>query len=365
MVEMLDEPASPSGLHEWARRPADALESARRHVASLIGATADAVLFTSGATESRNLAVKGLLAANRRLGRHVVASAVEHPATVAACRTAIRDVGELTLVGVDAVGRVDPSDLRAAVREDTALVTLVHGQPEIGTLQDAGALVAAVRGSRGPTAPVHLDAEETVGILTVDVEALGVDALTLSGASMGGPAWAGALYLRPGTSLHPLVEGGLQERGKRGGAEALPAIVALGEAARLASIEQGSRAARMRTLRDRLISGLLQVPGVRLNGPLEGRLPGHVQVSCGWAEGESVTLGLAARGVAVSPGSACSASALKASPTLVAIGLEPPWTHSAVLFTLRSSTREEEVAFAVTAFAEVVAELRAISPVNC
>ena len=361
---MLDHPASPAGVHDWARRPAEALEEARGHVADLIGAPAEAIIFTSGATESRNLAVKGLLSANRRRGRHVVTSAVEHPATTAAVRSATPDEHLRTLVAVDALGRIPPAAIGEAVREDTALVTLVHGQPEIGTVQDAGALVAAVRASRAPDAPVHLDAEETAGVIPVDVDALGVDALTLSGAAMGGPGWAGALYLRPGTRLHPLVEGGLQERGKRGGAEALPAIAALGEAARLARSEMDQRARRARALRDRLIAGLLRVPGVRLNGPEEDRLPGHVQVSCGWAEGESVTLGLAARGVAASPGSACSASAGKASPTLEAIGLEPPWTHSAVLFTLRHTTTEDEVDHAAAAFAEVVAELRAISPIR-
>jgi cysteine desulfurase len=355
-----EEFGSPASLHARGRRPAAALARARAQVAWLIGADPEAIVFTSGPTEARNLAVKGLLAANRGRGRHAVASAVEHPAVLAACRSAAEGGGALTVIGVDREGRIDRGALARAVRPDTALVALVHGQAEIGTLQDAAALIAAARSSR-PDVPVHLDAAETAGVLPVSVDALGCDALTLGGPAMGAPPWAGALYLRPGAALQPQIEGGLQEWGSRAGAESLPGIVALGEAARLAAAEMEGRAARMRGLRDRLIAGLLAVPDVRLNGPREDRLPGHVQVSAGWVEGETLTLALAARGVAVSPGSAC-ASARKAAPTLEAIGLEPPWTHSAILLTLSHTTREDEVDRAVAAFAEAVADLRAMSP---
>jgi cysteine desulfurase len=364
MAPFLDEAfGSPQSLHEWGRRPAVALERAREQVAALVGAEPEWVVFTSGATEARNLAVKGLLAANRALGRHVVASAVEHPATLAACRSAERDgAADLTLVGVDGEGRIDPDALRAAVREDTALVALVHGQPDIGTLQDLPALVGAVRTAR-PEARVVVDAGETAGLLPVEVAGWGADALVLGGGPAGGPAWTGALVVRPGARLHPLIEGGLQEGGKRAGAEDLPGIVGLGAAAEIARTEMEGRAARMRALAERLTAALLAVPDVRLNGPREGRVPGHVQVSAGWVEGESLALALAARGVACSPGSACTAHGGKAAPTLEAIGLEPPWTHSAVLFTLRHTTTEAEIDHAAGAFAEAVAALRAMSPI--
>jgi cysteine desulfurase len=353
---------SPASLHRRGRGPAAALARARAQVADLIGADPEAIVFTSGPTEARNLAVKGLLAANRSMGRHAAASAVEHPAILASCRSAAAGDDDLTLVGVDGEGRIDPADLARALRRDTALVALVHGQAEIGTVQDARALVEAVRAVR-PDVTVHVDAAETAGVLPVAVDDLGCDALTLGGPAMGAPPWAGALYLRPGTALAPLIEGGLQEWGSRAGAEDLPAIVALGEAARIAASEMGGRAERMRTLRDRLIAGLLTVPDVRLNGPREDRLPGHVQVSAGWVEGESLTLALAARGVAVSPGTACAADR-KAAPTLEAIGLEAPWTHSAILLTLSHTTREDEVEQAIAAFAEAVAELREFSPLT-
>lgn len=358
-----DEFGSPEALHEWARVPAEALEAARGHVAALIGAPDEDVVFTGGDTEARNLAVKGLLSANRALGRHVVATAVEHPATLAACRTATRDGGELTLVGVDELGVVPPEDLAAAVRPDTALVTLPHGQPEIGTIQDVPALVAAVRATGSP-ARVHVDAGATAGLVPVDVTAFGCDALTLGGRSMSGPGWVGALYVRPGARIHPLVEGGAQEAGKRAGAVDLPGIAGLGEAARIAAAELGERAARMSALAERLVERLLAVPDVRLNGPRSGRVPGHVQVSAGWVDGEALVLALAEAGVAASPGSACSADARKAAPVLEAIGLEPPWTHSAVLFTLGPATTEAEVDLAAMAFADAVARLRALSPIG-
>lgn len=352
---------SPASLHEWGRAPAEVLEWARGRVAALVGADPEWVIFTSGAIEARNLAVKGLLRGNRALGAHLVASAVEHPATLAACRSAERDGARLDLVPVDGEGRIDPAALGAAVREDTSVVALIHGQPDIGTLQDLPALVATARTAR-PEARVVVDAGETAGLVPVDAAAIGADALVVGGGPVGAPAWAGALVVRPGARLHPLIEGGIEEMGKRAGAPALPAIAALGEAARIAATEMAGRAARMRALADRLLAGLLAVPDVRLNGPREGRIPGHVQVSAGWVEGESLALAMAARGVAVSPGSACTAHGGKAAPTLEAIGLEPPWTHSAILFTLRATTTEREVDLAIAAFADAVAALRAMSP---
>lgn len=353
---------SPSGLHDLARRPADAIEAAREHVAGLIGAPPGAIIFTSGATESRNLAVKGLLSANQRLGRHIVTTAVDHPSTLAACRTAERDGASLTVVGVDEMGRVVAEALAGAVGDETALVSLVHGQAEVGTVQAVAALCEAVRGAR-EEAIVHVDAEETAGLLPTKVDDLGCDALSLGGTSLAAPAWIGALYVRPGTRIHPLIEGGLQEHGKRAGAENVAGIVALGEAARLASTEQTARAARMSALRDRLIADLLAVPDVRLNGSTgAARLPGNVQVSVAGVEGETLVLTLAAGGVAASPGSACTAAG-KASPVLEAMGLQPPWTHCAVLFSLSWTTTDDEIATAAQEFRGTVARLREMSPI--
>jgi cysteine desulfurase len=363
MTDLSDAFGAPGGLHAWAERPALAIEEARAHVAALVGADPDEVVFTAGATEARNLAVKGLASANGALGRTVVASAVEHPAVLSACRSLSRTGGSMRTVAVDAEGRIAPGDIRTAVDDDTAVVSIHHAQGEIGTVQDLPVLIAAAREARAEVR-IHVDAGETAGLLAIDMHALGIDALTLGGWPSGAPPWIGALAVREGARLHPLIEGGLQEQGKRAGAENVPAIAALGEAARIARQEMDARAARMTELGERLIAGLLSVPDVRLNGPRTGRLPGNVQVSTGWVEGESLVLALAARGVACSPGSACTAHGGKAAPTLQAIGLDAPWTHSAVLFSIGPETGDEEIAYAVTAFGEETERLRAISPIT-
>lgn len=353
--------ANPSALHDAGRRAWEAVERARAQLAELVGAAPDEVILTAGAVEARNLAVKGLLAGNRRLGADVVASPLEHPATLAAARTATAGGGELRLVAVDGEGRIAPEEVAAAVGEATALVSLHHGQGDIGTLQHVEALVGAARRSR-PEARVHVDAGETAGLVPVDLPRWGADAVSLGGTSIGGPAHTGALVVREGARLRPLIEGGVEEGGKRGGPPDVAGTVGLGAAAALAAAEMATRTARMRRLTERLVAGLLAVPDVRLDGPREGRIPGNVHVATGWAEGESLALALAARGVAVSPGSACTAHAGTAAPVLEAIGLEPPWTHSAVLFTLRATTTEAEVDHAAAAFADAVAALRAMSP---
>lgn len=350
-----EEFASPNAVHEWARRPAEAIATAREHVAALIGAAPSAIIFTAGATESRWLAVTGLASAARELGAGVVVSRIEHPATLAAARRISDAVVE---VGVDGDGRIAPAALGAAIADETALVSVVHGQPDIGTVQDVAALIAAARAAR-PGVRIHIDAAETVGRLPVDVRALDCDALTIGGPALGAPPWAGALYVREGCPIEPLIGGGPQEDGRRAGAQAVPAIVALGEAARIARDELPVRARRLAALGERLIARLTAVPGVRLNGPRTDRVPGHVQVAVGDVEGETLTAALAIRGVAASPGSACSGNS---ADVLVAIGLEPPWTYSAVLFTCGPTTTDAEVDHAAAAFAESVARLRAISP---
>jgi len=264
---------------------------------------------------------------------------------------------------VGAEGRIDPDALEAALRPDTSLVCIVHAQPDIGTVQDVAALAARVR-DRAPDTLVHVDAGASAGLLDVDLAAMGADALSLDGGSMAGPTWAGALVLGPRARCEPLIRGGTQERGLRAGAEALPAIAGLGTAARLARAEMAARAARMAELGERLVQALLGVPDVRLTGPRRGRLPGHVSVVAGGVEGETLTLALAARGVACSPGAACTADARKSAPALEAIGLEAPWTHSAVLFTCGPATREDEVDHAGRAFAAAVASLRELSPLT-
>ncbi len=356
------EAAGPSGLHDAARGPAEMLEAAREAVAALVGGAAPEIIFTAGATEARNLAVKGLARANRRLGDDLLATTIEDPAVRAALRTlGAREAATVLDVPVDGEGFVDSRQLEAAITETTALVCIPHGQGDIGTLQDLPALVAAVRRT-GSEARIHVDAGSSVGLAPLDAVDLGVDAVTIGGPPLGAPPWTGALWVREGARLLPIIEGGIEEGGKRAGSPALPGVAALGAAAGIAMADGPARAAAMAERGERLIAGLCAVENVRVNGARGLRIPGHVQVSVDQVEGETLALALAAEGVACSPGSACTAHAGKAAPALEAIGLEPPWTHSAVLFTLGPGTTAGEVDRAGEIFAGVVERLRGMSP---
>jgi len=349
---------SPMALHEAARGPADAIATAREEVAAITGWPAECVIFTAGATEARNLAIKGALAATGCSAPVIVADPLAHASSLAVARTLTRRGGHLHLVPVDGLGRVSPADLARATGD---LVLITHGQPEVGTVQDVPALVAAVR-SAAPEAVIVLDAEETAGLMALD-DALGADLLVIGGRTLGAPPWTGALLVRPGTRLHPVIEGGLEEGGKRGGPHDVPGIAALGAAAREARAAGTARAAHMRRQAAALAHGLLAVPGTRLNGPpVDDRLPGHVQVSAEGVEGEAVALAMAARGVAVSPGSACTFGAGKASPVLQAMGLDEDSARSAVLLTAGPATTDAEVAEAVAAFGDAVRALRGMAP---
>lgn len=362
IAEALDCLGGPDAQHPAGSAASRMLARARAQVAELIESDPDEVIFTSGATEARNLAVKGLVAANRALGPHVVVSAVEHPAVMSVVRSRMRDGEPVNITGVDPSGRIDTTALAVAVGPQTCLVSIHHAQHEVGTIQDLDTLVGAVR-ARRTEVRVHVDAGESAGTLPVDVRSIGADAVSIGGTALGAPAWTGALWLRPGARLHPLIEGGAQEGGKRAGPVDLAGAVALGHAAERTRVVLAARALRRRRQAAILAERVLAVPDVRLNGPpLAERLPGHLQVSVHGVTGESLALALATRGVCVSPGSTCSADAGKASPTLKAMGVDAAWTHAAVLMTLGDSTTDDELAVAADAFVAAVADLRAMSP---
>jgi cysteine desulfurase len=353
---------SPMALHEQARAPADAVGHARDALAALMGWAPESVIFTSGATEARNLAIKGVLAAARADEPVIVADPLAHASTLAAARSATRHGGDLLLAGVDCQGRVDAHELQG-LADGADIVVITHGQAEVGTIRDAAHEVAAIRDA-APDAVVVLDADETAGLLPL-ADGLGADLVVVGGRTLGAPSWVGALMVRPGTRLHPLIEGGLEEGGKRGGPHDVPGIAALGLAARDAREHMAGRVAHMRAAGVVLAEGMLAVPGTRLNGPpvdTDERLPGHVQVSARGVEGEAVALAMAARGVAVSPGSACTFGAGKASPVLEAMGLDDEAARSAVLVTAGPGTTHGEVQEAVSAYAQSVEALRAMAP---
>ena len=351
---------SPMALHEHARGPAELVDATRAALGALVGWPADTVILTSGATEARNLAIKGSLSA-RGLRTPVIAlDPLAHASAIAAARSLTRDGGAVRMATVGPVGDVLPQDMADAA-QGADLVVITHGQAEVGCVRDAAALISAVRAA-APTAVVVLDAEETAGLLPVP-DGLGADLVVMGGRSMGGPAWAGALCVRPGTLLHPLIEGGLEEYGKRGGAHDLPAIAGIAAAAGEALQAMPARAEAMRASAARVVTDLLRVPDVVLNGPsAHDRLPGHVQVSARGVEGEALALAMAARGVAVSPGSACTFGAGKSSPVLEAMGADDDVARGAVLITIGPGTTDAELAEAAAAFAESVGVLRAMAP---
>lgn len=356
------DPTSPSALHEWAIGPAEAMARSREAVAVLVGADdPESIIFVSSATEARNLAVIGLFRANHALGHGVVSSEIEHAAVRSATWTLERSGANVKEVGVSEHGEIDPDAVNDAVGPETALVTIQHGHEDIGVVQDVEAIVSAARAAR-PDVRVHVDAGASLGLVSLDAEAIGCDAVSIGGPPLGAPPWCGALYLRPGARLQPLLSGGTQELGKRAGPECLPAIAAIGAASELARAEATERRDRLGRLSGRLTSELLQVPDVVLNGPRVNRLPGNVHVAARGVDGETLAASLAARGVAVAPGSACTQDAGKESPALVAIGRGPEWTRSSILFSLDSQATAAEVDLAAAAFADEVTRLRALAP---
>ena len=359
MVAALDLWGNPSSIHGPGRKARDAVERARRSVAELIEAAPEEIVFTSGGTEGDNLAIRGLaLAAKARRGlaaAHVISSAVEHPAVHGALDELAREGFAVTRLPVDRDGALDPGDLAGALRDDTVLVTIAAANHELGTVYPVGELAALAR-ARG--ALFHTDAVQAAGKIPFGVGRGHLDAVTLSAHKLGGPKGVGAIYVRRGLDLHPLVAGGHQERERRAGTENLPGIAGFGEACRLARAEREQRAARVAELRDRLEARLLAIPGTRVHGRGR-RVPGTVNVGFEGAEGGLVLVGLDLEGICVSTGAACTAGSLAPSPVLLALGLPPERAREAVRFSLGGDTTAEEIERAAEVTAAVVARVRA------
>jgi cysteine desulfurase len=345
MAAWLGPPANPQAGHGPGRRAHMAVEAARAQVAALIGADPAEVVFGATGSEVNNLAVKGFLKANRRKGRHVVLSAVEDPSVDRACRRMADDGCTVTVAPVDREGQVDPAAVAEAMVPGTALVCLQLANPEMGAVQPVAEVAGAAR-SRG--AVVLVDAVFAAGRMAVDVAALGADLLTLSAPGVWGPPGAAALFARRGLRLQPEVDGGVQERGLRGGLENVPAIAGFGAACHHLAQGREAHLAHLERLAGRLREGLLGIPGVRLTGP-EGsgtggpRAAGHVSVLVPGVEGESLLALLDAEGIAASSGSYCGAKAMKASPVLTAMGYPPEAAACGVAFSLGPQNTAEEV----------------------
>jgi cysteine desulfurase len=349
---------NPGARHSLGEEARDSLQAARAKVGRLVGGRPDGIVFLSGATEANNLAIKGI--ALRRPGRHIVTTAIEHPSLLAPCRDLMKAGFEVTILAVDAEGRVSPDDVRRALRPDTCLVTLGAASGELGTVQPWRAIAAVTRPAG---VPLHLDAVGAVGRLPVAVETDGVDLLTISANDLCGPPGVGALWIRSGVHLAPQVLGGGQEGGLRSGTENLAGAVGLGVAAELTLREGPAEAARLEALRDRLVDGLAaRCPALRVVGPRRGRLPQHAGFVLPGVKGESLVLALDLAGISTSSGTTCAALTGEPSAALRAVGLGERDAQGALAFTLGRWTTADEIDVVLAELPPIVERLRAASP---
>lgn len=361
--------ANPSSFHTPGLRAKEAVEAARESIAGRLNCRGDEIIFTSGGTESDNLAVVGIVRAHRSKGRHVVTSAVEHHAVLEPLLH-LKKTGEieLTVLPVDKHGRVSAEDVARALRPDTILVSVMHANNEIGTVEpiaDIGRAILKWRKDNDTAYPYfHTDACQTAGVFDLDAEKLHVDLLTLNGSKIYGPKGIGVLYVRRAVKIEPLIRGGGQEKNIRSGTENVPGIAGLAKALELAQSEKDRENARLVALRDRLVGGLLEIPKTRLNGHPSERLPNNANVSFLDIEGEAAVLYLDAEGIACSTGSACASASLDPSHVILATGLSYEAAHGSLRFTLGRSTAAADIERVIAVMPGIVEKLRHMSPVN-
>lgn len=352
---------NPSSIHGFGRVIAKELAAARQSAASALGAEAQELFFTSGGTEADNLAIFGAALKAAEGKRHVITSAIEHHAVLHAF-AALQNRGyRVTVLPVDKHGLVSPQELAAAIDHSTLLVSVMHANNEVGAIQPIKDL-AAIAHKHG--ALFHTDAVQALGSIPVDVRELQVDLLSASAHKIYGPKGVGLLYVRSGTKLASMFQGGAQERGLRPGTENIAGIIGFVRALELAVAEQPTMYSRLSALRDKLIYGLTRLPDVRLNGHPQLRLPGNVNVSISRVEGESLILSLDMAGIAVSSGSACTSGSLDPSHVLMAMGLDHQGAHGSLRLTLGKSTTEEDIDYVLAVMPGVIERLRQMSPVQ-
>jgi len=351
---------NPSSLHSYAQETKGAMEEVRAKIASFIGAQDDEIIFTSGGTESDNTAIKSIAYANENKGNHIITSAIEHHAVLEPCKFLERRGFSVTYLPVDENGMVTPDNVRRAITDKTILISIMHANNEIGTIQPIAEIGKIARRAG---VYFHTDAVQTTEHLPIDVNELGVDLLSMSAHKLYGPKGVGALYVRKGTKLIPLMHGGGQESGRRATTHNVPGIVGLGRAIEIAQMEMGEETERLTSLRDKLITGLMnRIESTRLNGHPQNRLPNNVNVSISFVEGESMCLNLDLEGICASTGSACTSGNLEPSHTLLALGLSHQDAHGSLRFTLGKWTSEEDIDRVLEVLPRIVAKLRAMSP---
>jgi cysteine desulfurase len=360
MIYMSDYFGNASSLYTLGQMSKKAIDPAREKVARLIGASPEEVYFTSGGSESDNWAIKGTFFAKQDKGRHLITSAIEHHAVLDTCEQLQKMGGGLTVLPVDSNGMVDPDDVKNAIRPDTILISVMHANNEIGTIQPI-AEIGKIAKEAGVT--FHVDAVQTVGHYPVDVDAMNCDLLSLSGHKLYGPKGVGAMYMRKGTRVLSLIHGGGQERKRRAGTENVPGIVGLGKAAELAMAELEKAIERESALRNDLLKKLeTAIPDSHLNGHPTQRLSNNLNISFAGVEGEAILLRLDREGICASTGSACTTGSLEPSHVLMAIGLKHEQTHGSVRFTFGRSNVAAHVDFVAKVMEKTVSRLREMSP---
>lgn len=349
---------NPSSLYGLGRKSAEAIAEARAKIASLLGAKPNEIFFTSCGSESDNWAIKGAAHANMSKGKHIISTVYEHHAVLHTLDALKKDGFEVTLLEVDSEGLITPEQLEKAIRPDTILVAMMYANNEIGTILPIKELAEVAHAHK---VPFFTDAVQAVGNIPINVNDLGVDMLSLSGHKIHAPKGIGALYVKTGTRLHNLIDGGGQERRRRGGTENVAYIVGLAKALEIA-IEQLPDMERIKKMRDKLAAEIMKIPATRINGSMEHRLPGNLNVAFEFIEGESLILLLDMAGIAASTGSACSTASLEPSHVLLSIGLPHEKAHGSLRLTLSHENTDEDVDYILEKLPPIVARLREMSP---
>jgi len=351
---------NPSSIHAFGRAARDGMDTARERVAGFFRVSPDEIVFTSGGTESDNFAVKGLAWARGR--GHLITSRIEHHAVLRTCQALEAQGFDVTYLAVDEYGRIDPDDVRKAIRPDTIAITIMHANSEVGTVQPIGAIG---RVAREHGVPFHVDAVQTVGKIPVDPDALGIDALSFSAHKIYGPKGVAGLYLRKGTKMVAVQHGGEHERRRRAGTENVAGIVGFGKAVEIRGREMPAEATRLTALRTRLFEGIHErVPEVRLSGHPVERLPGTASLLFRHVESESIVLGLDLKGIGVSAGSACTSGNIEPSHVLVAMGVPVDWAMGAVRCSLGRGTTAEDIEYVIECVEPLIRRLRQALPVG-
>ena len=351
---------NPSSLHAFGQGAKHAIEEARHIVAAFIGAKPEEIVFTSGGTESNNFTIKGVAFARREKGNHIITSKIEHHAVLEPCHFLEKQGFKVTLIPVNEYGLVDPADVKKAITDKTILVSIMHANNEIGTIEPIAEIGKL---ARSKDIYFHTDAVQTLGHLPMDVDELNVDILSASGHKLYGPKGVGILYVRKGVRMLPFMHGGDHEQGRRASTHNVPGIVGFAKAVELAKEEMGKEIEKLTFLRDKLIKGILgTIEFTRLNGHPAQRLPNNVNVSISYVEGESMLLNLDMEGIACSTGSACTSSSLEPSHVLSSIGLSHELAHGSLRFSLGRQTSEDDIDYVLAVLPGIVGKLRSMSP---